>query len=163
MRRTILGLLAMTASVAVAQPAIYQNQTLRIPQGAVTLGEETAYYENIELQDDGSGNFTVTAAEPRSLVSVDSVMVNVMESLPVQVSLTIEGNKSVPCVDLLTPAVSYADGHFTVALAESQLGPAETCIAVLDPFSTTIDLDVAELPAGSYSVSVNGVSANFTL
>ena len=86
-----------------------------------------------------------------------------IESFPVQVSATVSGNKSVPCVNLLPAAVSRKDSVFTVVMAETVLGPAETCIAVLEPFETSVSLDVLGLSAGTYTVIVNGVSAEFTL
>ena len=50
-----------------------------------------------------------------------------------------------------------------VVLAETKLGPAESCIAVTDPFETSVTLDVLDLPAGTYTVKVNGVTAEFTI
>lgn len=73
------------------------------------------------------------------------------------------GNKSIPRVDLQTPAIFRDESTFTVVLAETTLGPAETCIAVIDPFVTNITLDVAALDSGIHSVSVNGVEASFSL
>lgn len=163
MRLSLLATLMAFCPALLAQPSIYQDGVLSIPQGAVQSGDSSVYFENIQLQEQADGSFMPIAAEPRDLVSVETVQVNVMESLPVQVTVDIEGNKSVPCVSLLTPAVNYSDGVFTVTLAESQLGPAETCIAVIEPFSTNVELDVEGLAAGDYLVRVNGVEQAFTL
>lgn len=163
MRILMFALMALVCPLVSAQPSTYQDQVLSIPQGVVVTGDNTAYYENIELQEQADGSFLPIAAEPRSLVAVESVVANVMESLPVQVTLDIQGNKSVPCVELLTPAVTYKQGVFTVTLAESSLGPGETCISVIDPFSTTVPLDVEGLDAGTYTVRVNGIETAFTL
>lgn len=103
------------------------------------------------------------AAQKSNLVHVETVVANVAESLPVQVTLTVSGNKSVPCVALQSPAIFREESSFTVVLAETSLGPAETCIAVLDPFETSIPLDVSGLTAGSYTVTVNGVETSFQL
>lgn len=163
MRLTTLALTLLASQATLAQPAVYTGNTLSIPQGAVVNDEEVAYYENIRLRLDAEGNFVPEAVNPRPLVSIESVNVNTLESLPRQVSLTINGNKSTPCVDLLTPAVTYADGVFTVVLAESELGPAETCIAVIAPFEANQTLDVSGLQPGDYSVRVNDVETEFTL
>lgn len=163
-RITLAGALALTlAQAALAQPAIYQHQTLRIPQGAVIGDGDPVYYENIELEADALGRLIVTAAEERPLVSVSELSISIMESLPVQVSVNVSGNKSVPCVELLTPAVAVTGDGFTVTLAESVLGPDETCIAVLEPFETSVSLPVEGLGAGTYSVTVNGMQTEFTL
>lgn len=163
MRAVITCLALVEGQLVLAQPAIYKEEVLTIPQGAVVDGAETNYFENIQLQMNDQGNFVLIAADPRALVAVDSVEAMVMESLPVQVSVAVSGNKSVPCVDLLTPSVSYADNSFVVTLAESALGPAESCIAVIEPFETSVALDVEGLQAGTYQVSVNGVKTEFTL
>lgn len=148
---------------AIAQPATYQDFEFTIPHGAALLDGEASYYSDIQMQSTIEGNFAVVAAEKNSLVTVKSVVVNIAESLPVQVSLVVSGEKSVPCVELLAPAIFRGDASFTVALAESNLGPAESCIAVIDPFETTIPLDTTGLAGGTYTVRVNGVETSFEL
>ncbi len=155
--------LGIYGQLAAAQPATYENSVLSIPQGAALVDGVPTYYNDIQLVSDIEGNFTVTAAEKRNLVAVDSVVVNVAESLPVQVSVTVAGNKSIPCVNLQTPAIFRNQTEFTIALAETVLGPAESCIAVLEPFETTIALDVEGLASDDYTVKVNGVIAEFSL
>lgn len=154
---------SIVSQLVAAQPAIFENSILNIPQGAAIVNGEPAYYNDIQLLSDSEGNFTLLAAQQSNLVSVDSVVVDIAESFPVQVSLTVTGNKSIPCVDLQTPAIFRNESTFTIALAETALGPAETCIAVLDPFETHIALDVAGLDSGIYTVSVNGVEVSFSL
>jgi len=163
--KRIAGMAAVTlvSPLLAAQPAIYQNQVLSIPQGAVLGDGEPVYFENIELVSDAQGRFTVADAEQRPLVSISELSISIMESLPMQVSVNVSGNKSVPCVELLTPAVAATNGGFTVTLAESVLGPAETCIAVIEPFETTVSLPVSGLAAGTYTVNVNGMTTEFTL
>ncbi|MFT7472070.1 MAG: hypothetical protein ACI8XU_001967 [Kiritimatiellia bacterium] len=155
--------LGILSQLVIAQPATFENGIFNIPQGAAIVDGEPAYFNDIQLLSDTEGNFTLLAAQQSNLVSVDSVVVNIAEPFPVQVSLTVTGNKSIPCVDLQTPAIFRDGSTFTVALAETTLGPAESCIAVLDPFETNITLDVTGLDSGTYAVSVNGVEASFTL
>lgn len=155
--------LGIVSQLVAAQPATFENNVMNIPQGAAIVNGEPAYYNDIQLISDIEGNFTLLAAQQTNLVSVDSVVVNIAESLPVQVSLVVTGNKSIPCVELQTPAIFRNESTFTIALAETTLGPAESCIAVLDPFETNIPLDITGLDSGTYNVSVNGVEANFSL
>lgn len=164
MNKLFLALFTLSIPFAIAaQPAVYENGVLSIPQTAVIDSTGSSYFTNVQLEADANGNFSVTAGDEQSLVAIDSVSVNVMESLPVQVSVTVAGNKSVPCVQLLEAAVSRKNSQFTVVLAESTLGPAETCIAQIDPFETTVTLDVSGLSAGIYQVLVNSVSTSFEL
>lgn len=158
----VLGLCSANP-LGIAQPATFENNVLSIPQVATLINDEALYYNDIQLAADSEGNFTLLAAQQSTLVSVENVLVSVAESLPVQVSLSVKGNKSVPCVDLQTPAIFRNEFTFTVALAETNLGPAESCIAVLDPFETTIPLDITDLNSGIYTVNVNGVESSFSL
>lgn len=146
-----------------AQPATFDESILTIPQAVLIDADNSVYYRNVQLNDNGDGTLSVVGGEPQNLVYADTVQVLIMESFPVRVSLSVSGNLSVPCVELLPAAVSRKDNTFTVVLAETVLGPAESCIAVLEPFSTTVSLDVLGLAAGTYTVNVNGVEAEFTL
>lgn len=160
----IILILGLVGQLVAAQPATFENGVLTIPQGAAKVNGELTYYNDIQLVADIEGNFTALAAQPRALVSVDSVVVNIAEaSPPVQVSLIVTGNKSIPCVELQTPAIFRNESIFTVVLAVTALGPGEACVAVLDPFETNIVLDVSGLDSGDYTVSVNGIETSFSL
>jgi inhibitor of cysteine peptidase len=94
---------------------------------------------------------------------VDSVDVLIMESFPVQVALVATGSlpdacSSVGRIDITGPE----DFVFTIAIISER--PADAmCAQVLTPFEQRIDLPVVGLAAGSYTVTVNGVEASFTL
>lgn len=165
MLKTIFTCLLLAGSFpALADPAIYANGTMTIEKGAVISPGGNAYYTDITLEQDADGKLVVTGATPNSLVHVDTIDIQITDSFPAQqVGIKVDGYLSVPCVDLLSPAVSYSNGTFNVVLAESNLGPAESCIAMIEPFSTTIPLDVEDLDAGTYAVNVNGVAGEFTL
>lgn len=154
----------LLAQAATAQTAIYRDGALSIPAGAVVQDDGKAlYYTDIVLEAEADGQFRVAQADAKPLVAVESVEALILESFPVQVRIAVEGYKSVPCVELLPPAISRKDNTFTVALAESELGPAQSCIAIIDPFEISIPLDVVGLEAGDYTVIVNGVETEFTL
>ncbi|MBA2483810.1 MAG: hypothetical protein H0V39_05205 [Nitrosomonas sp.] len=163
MKAFLFTLFLILSQLAFGQPATLQGTVFTIPQGAVIDNNNLTYFTDIQLSYEGSGNFKLISAQSTNLVSVDSVQTTILESFPVQVNITVSGNKSVPCVELLPPAISRQDNLFIVVLAETQLGPAESCIAIIDPFETTFSLDVLELPAGTYTVRINGqVEDTFT-
>jgi hypothetical protein len=147
----------------VAQPAIYFDDVFTIPAVAIVGSDNPTFYTDIQLHNEGEEDIELFAAPPINLVYVDTVAINILESFPVQVRIMVTGNKSVPCVELQTPAITRKDNAFSVVLAETQLGPAESCIAVLDPFETSFALDVVGLAAGTYTVTVNGVVTSFVL
>lgn len=146
-----------------ADTTVYRDGVISISEGIVISQNVGTYFKNIQLAANSNGNFQVIAAEPRSLVSIDSVAIIILESFPVQISIVVEGFKSVPCVDLEPVAVSRYNNVFTVLLAETELDSGESCIAVIDPFEIVIPLEVYGLKAGVYIVTVNGMEAQFSL
>ena len=158
-----VSLSTVFAAQILAQPAMLRDNILTIPLAASLDGDSPVCYANVQLNANADGSLTVVGGEQQSLVAVDTMQIMLMESFPVQVSASVSGNKSVPCVNLLPAAVSRKGSVFTVVMAETLLGPAETCIAVLEPFETRVSLDVLGLSAGTYTVIVNGLSAEFIL
>lgn len=146
-----------------AEPAIYKEEVLMIPSGAVITTDDQSYFRDIRLVRESDGRFQVISASSRNLATVEVVEALILESFPVQVNLQVRGYKSLPCVGFEETAISQTGNRFDVVLAETKLGPAETCIAVIDPFETNIPLDVRGLSAGTYTVNVNGVESIFTL
>jgi len=165
MKKFLIGFSILVISqLAIGQPATFQDEVLTIPQGAVTDSNNPTFFTDIELIHEGGGQFRLADAKANDLVSVDDVKISILESFPVQINVSVSGNKSVACVELLEPAISRKDNLFVVVLAETRLGPAESCAAMIDPFETTFPIDVTELPAGAYTVRVNGTAeATFTL
>lgn len=159
----LLGTLALAGSV-LADTAIYRDDKLMIPSGAVINASGQFYYKDIVLQADANGRLKVVAASKRPLVCVDSVNATVVETQDDRsVEIAIAGNKSVPCVSLEEVAISRKDNVFTVLVAETVMGPAESCIAIVSPFDINVPLDVTGLPAGTYKVVANGEEASFVL
>ncbi len=164
MKPFLLIFFLIISQVVMGQPATLQGNVLTIPQGAVIDSNNPTYFTDIQLNYNGNSTFTLVDAQAANLVVVDSVQIAILESFPVQINLTLTGNKSVPCVELLPPAISKQDSLFVIVLAETQLGTGESCITVIDPFETTFALDVLGLPAGTYTVRVNGqIEDTFTL
>ena len=157
------SLLALSVT-AMADPAVYRDNSMTIDSGVLINGSVQQYYTDIVLTADAAGKLKIASANQLPLVNVDDVTATVVEnSNERSVTLTIEGNKSVPCVALADVAVSYKNKVFTVLVAETLMGPAESCIAIIDPFEIDEALDVSELAAGTYDVVVNGEQTSFTL
>jgi len=130
----MLVVTAMMIPFALGQSATFTNNVLTVPGVGVVDGDTSSFYADVELSYEGDGMFRITEAQDRSLVAIEEISVSILESFPVQVSVNVDGYKSVPCVELLEPAVTRDGNNFTVILAESQLGPADeqqTCIALL--------------------------------
>jgi len=93
---------------------------------------------------------------------VQEVHVNLMESFPLQVSITIKGTLPDGCSSIHGTKVESdtEKGTFDITILTERPKDA-VCIQVLTPFETTVPLDVLGLPAGVYIVNVYDQSASF--
>ncbi|GJM11817.1 MAG: hypothetical protein DHS20C12_02200 [Pseudohongiella sp.] len=145
-----------------AQSAAFEDDVLQIPGVGVVDGADAAFYSGVELLHEGDGVFRLVGGQNHTLVSVEEISI-VISPDHTQAAVSVEGFKSNPCVDIEWPSVSKIGEEFNVVIAESVLGPAESCVAVLDPYTRAVTLELGGLLAGIYTVKVNGVSTEFTL
>jgi hypothetical protein len=92
---------------------------------------------------------------------VRSLEIQFQEGVPVQVNAIVRGSLTESCAVLGETRVEYAANSFKIsipAVSPSDIG----CAKVTSPFETTIPLPTKDLPAGTYTVTANGVSAVFT-
>lgn len=156
-------------SVAAQTSAVYEDEVLTVPAGAVIDGEEATFYRNIRLEAQSDGSFRVADLEEANLALVDSVD-PVVDSLDPMVSsttenvveVTVQGRTSTPCVDVLDPAISRQEDGFRVVLGESA-SSSQTCVEKLEPFEITFRLDTSGLEPGTHTVRVNDEEGQFTL
>lgn len=95
-------------------------------------------------------------------IIVESVDVQILESFPVQVTALARGTLPDACSSIASAAQARSGNSFNVTLTMNRPADA-TCAPSPTSFEHTIPLDVAGLPAGDYTVTVNGVSSGFTL
>lgn len=101
------------------------------------------------------------AEEAGPWVYIDAIDVLVLESFPVQIQLHVKGNLANYCLSLVPPVITRQDRMFRVQLnVKSSQG---ACVQMLRPFEKNIPLDVNGLPAGTYTIDVNGMTETFTL
>jgi inhibitor of cysteine peptidase len=126
--------------------------------------------------DTGRGNQVVPTAtkqgqegEPQGgpdarRAQVKSVEMLILESFPVQVHALVKGNLADGCteIDQIEEARDMENKSFRVTITTSR-DPDKICTQALVPFEETVPLDVRDLPAGAYTVDVNGVQATFEL
>ena len=92
--------------------------------------------------------------------AVDEISLNVMESFPLQVSVTVRGNLPDGCTEIADSEVEREGNAFTVKITTRRSKDA-VCTQALVPFEKNISLDVYGLPAGTYTVKVYNQSAEF--
>ena len=91
---------------------------------------------------------------------VESIEILLLESFPIQVRVVAQGNLPDSCTEIGEITKKQDGNTFQVTITTSR--PADAmCAEVLVPFEEAISLDVVGLPAGIYTVTVNGVSDTF--
>jgi inhibitor of cysteine peptidase len=93
---------------------------------------------------------------------VESIELLMLESFPLQVNVIVRGSLNDACTSL--GEVTQVRRGSRIHLNVSTVRPADrVCAQVLAPFEKTFSLDVHGLPAGKYTVDVNGVTETFEL
>ena len=95
------------------------------------------------------------------LASVDEIDILILESFPVQINVIASGNLPNPCTEI-SEVLQEKEGNTFFITIKTYRSPG-FCIQVLAPFEETIPLEVYGLPAGTYTVDVNGVQGTFDL
>jgi inhibitor of cysteine peptidase len=95
---------------------------------------------------------------------VSHIEIRLMESFPVKVSVMVSGDLPDGCtqIDQINQRRDLDTNTFWVEITtRREAGVA--CTEALVPLGETISLDVYGLPAGTYTIDVNGVTDTFTL
>jgi inhibitor of cysteine peptidase len=94
--------------------------------------------------------------------TVEQIDIRILESFPVQVHVGVRGYLADGCTEIDEMIQSREGNTFNVTITTTR--PADAmCTMALVPFEQNIPLDVEGLPAGTYTVMVNGVSGTFEL
>lgn len=159
-QKTILLLLLLLALVACTpsggEPAASDNPATETPD----MDEPVSSDDPTTVPEPGK------PTEPESVTideaTVESIGIMVLESFPVQVHVNVTGYLGDGCTTLGDIDTMQEDDTFLVNITTQR--PTEAmCTQQLVGFEENVALDVAGLPAGTYTVDVNGVTDTFTL
>jgi len=95
------------------------------------------------------------------LATVEDIDILTLESFPVQIFVIASGYLPDPCTEISEVMQKREGNTFFITIKTCR--PPGFCIQVIAPFEETIPLEVYGLPAGSYTVEVNGVQGIFDL
>jgi inhibitor of cysteine peptidase len=95
------------------------------------------------------------------LATVEEIDILIAESFPVQVFVLASGYLPNPCTEIGSIIQNREGNTFFVTIKTHSF--QEICCCHITPFEETIPLDVYGLPAGTYTVEVNGVQGTFDL
>lgn len=100
----------------------------------------------------------------RGRADVEEVELQIMESFPVQVAVVARGNLRDGCTEIDEVRTSFNEESKTFSVDITTVRDEDAiCTQVLVPFEERVDLEVRGLPAGTYTVDVNGERVTFTL
>jgi hypothetical protein len=99
---------------------------------------------------------TVPSPAPSSAAMVEAIQVNIAESQPVQVSVTVMGNLPDGCTRIVGSMVEIKEPVISLTVRTERPRDA-ICTLALAPFEMTFPLDVQRLGPGAYIVDVHGV------
>lgn len=93
---------------------------------------------------------------------IDTVDLLLLESFPLQMTAHITGNYQDGCTSLGEVKQERVDNLITLSV--ETVRPVDMmCTQALVPFEENIPVDIYGLPAGEYTINVNGITATFTL
>jgi hypothetical protein len=95
-------------------------------------------------------------------VDVDQVEADVGVGSPIPVFVNVSGNLPDSCAQIEFMQQEYGGSNFKITLSTIPSN-AEGCIQDTLPFRISLPLNVVNLPAGEYTVEVNGSRADFKL
>ena len=149
-------------NIAIADDqATFDGEVLTVP--VVNTADQVGQYERVQFKVAKDGRWDlISYTEPRQ-ATVETISINVLESFPVQIHVTVMGYFPNGCYGLGKNHITREDNQFNVVINMTELLTLVACTAALVPFEVTVPLDVNGLNAGIYQVDVNGVTSEFEL
>lgn len=116
---------------------------------------------SIDKQEENIGVGTPFESSDEAKAPISNITVKTSEDFPVQKTLVVKGELSDGCMYLNDPQVIRDGSTFYVNLTTREEG--DVCTEAIVPYERNIELDVLGLPAGVYSVIINGKETIFEL
>lgn len=157
------AIFAALAGQAQADTAVYQNSVLTINEAIVIQDNGSSYFKNVRFVPNTNGTWRFTGATQRPLATIEEISVTSLATEPATVEVSVEGYKSLPCVELEPLVMSRSSDTFYVVIPETTLDTEEACIGIIEPFTLTFPLDTFGLEAGAYKLNINGKETEFDL
>jgi uncharacterized protein YgiM (DUF1202 family) len=102
-------------------------------------------------------------APTTSVVVVQSVEIQILESWPIQIHIIIRGQLPDAGCTTISSANQVRDGNTFKLTLITTTDPLALCAQALTPFEQVVALDVNNSPAGRYIVNVHGIEQTFDL
>jgi inhibitor of cysteine peptidase len=131
----------------------------RRPWENVTADEDTFTLDVMAAGDDvGTEDYVYGSAV------VEDAEVQILESFPVQVHLSVSGYLPDGCTEIDEGNITQERDDFNYTVNIGTKRPADAiCTQAIVPYEINVPLDVYGIDKGNYTVDVNGVRAGFEL
>ncbi len=97
-------------------------------------------------------------------IDIADVDILIMESFPVQVAVIVRGHLRDGCTEIDAIRQSFDPDTDTFSINITTVRDDDAlCTLALVPFEEQVSLNAGPLPAGTYTVNVNGITDSFTL
>ena len=97
----------------------------------------------------------------KNLAPIDSIRIDTSKTFPVEKTLVVKGSLPDSCSYLNDPQIIRDGNTFYVNLTMRKEG--DMCTQALKPYEVPINLEVLGLPAGVYTLVINGKNTQFEL
>jgi hypothetical protein len=129
----------------------------------IALAALTACNLQAALQDPSSNGDSSLPADGTAWevfpAQVEQFEIKIQDAAPAAIDLLVGGILPDGCTELGEIYQAYDSGRFIIEITTRKPADGQTCgDTAARPFTTTITLEGYELPAGSYSVDVNGLN-----
>jgi len=94
---------------------------------------------------------------------LESMILNIMESFPIQISATLSGYLPNGCIKIDQINILQEGEIFSIRIITKRPTGDVSCTMAIVPFEETVALEVEGLPAGEYTVQSDEISETFTL
>jgi len=132
---------------------------------AINMKGANIYYDSVTEYISNSLNLVnlipVLIVPDIRLATVEEIAISILETFPVQVLVNASGYHPDPCTNIYQIYQVREGDTFFITITTYR--PSAICITIIDPFTETIPLEVNGLPAGTYTLDVNGIQGSFTL
>ena len=158
-----------TGDIACTQALVPFEETVDLDIEGLEAGTYTVVAQDQEatfklevdniLSDDGSAEYAYG-----NNANIEEISAEELESLPVQVRVTIEGNLPDGCTEIDEILTAREGDTFSIEIVTRRPTGDVACTMALEPFEETVELDVDGLKAGTYKVRVQDFpTMDFTL
>ena len=130
--------------------------------GQLVFSPEPLGQSDLNSVGGGENSAETRSEEAPILAAVDSFDIALLESFPVQATMTVRGSFNDACwaISKVEQDVFQQEAIFVTLEMESF---GEVCATVVTPFEEVIDLNIRGLKAGTYRVVVNGAEGTLEL